>query len=184
MAGKAAKAKPCRICKGMFTPWNTMQPTCSPECAIEKVRQDKLKAEDKAHREREKEFRANDTALQKRLAQRAFNAYIRARDRHLGCISCDKGPDWPGQWAAGHFKTIGARGDLRFNEDNCHKQCNTDCNKGKSGNIWMYRPSLIIKIGLERVEILERVGPPKRYRAEDLREITKIYRMKLKAIND
>jgi hypothetical protein len=68
----------------------------------------------------------------KAQAQQAFNAYIRARDADLPCISCGETnpPDLHGgQWDCGHFKTVGANPELRFEERNAHKQCKS-CNAG------------------------------------------------------
>lgn len=50
------------------------------------------------------------------------------------CISC--GTTNPNiQYAAGHFRTTKAAGNLRFNEDNVHTQCNYRCNSVLAGNI-------------------------------------------------
>ncbi len=72
------------------------------------------------------------TVTTKPEAQKAFNAYIRARDAALPCISCGETnpPDLHGgQWDCGHFKTVGAYPELRFEERNAHKQCKS-CNAG------------------------------------------------------
>ncbi len=87
-------------------------------------------------------------------AQAAINRYVRLRDAHLGCISCDKPASWQGQWHCSHFRSVGAAPHLRFNLLNMHKACSV-CNNHLSGNIAGYRPRLIEKIGMERVEWLE-----------------------------
>lgn len=157
---------------------------CSSDCVIsysknkgKKLIKDKKKKDDIL---RKKVFYANDIKLRKKSAQMAFNAFIRERDKGLGCISCDKPANWGGQWHAGHFKTVGARPDLRFNEDNCHKQC-SQCNNFMSGNIENYKPKLISKIGLGRVELLSRESQVK-YTCEDYKEIENYYKEKLKQL--
>jgi hypothetical protein len=110
-------------------------------------------------------------------AQQAFNAWVRARDAKEPCISC--GRHHQGQYHAGHYRTTKACPELRFEPDNCWKQC-SPCNTHLSGNILEYRKKLIAKLGLERVEWLEGPHEPKRYRIEDLKEIRDTYRLKLK----
>jgi len=125
-------------------------------------------------------FRASDLGLRKKAAQSAFNAYIRARDSKEPCISCQK--HHTGQYHAGHFKTTGARSELRFNEDNCHKQC-APCNNHLSGNIEHYRPNLIKKIGRERVEALD-VQQVIKWDCDTYKDIEVMYKRKLKQLND
>jgi len=162
------------------------QKVCSVKCAIIQGKLDaeikakkKQKAEDKKHLARKTEFNDKDGKLQKKLAQIEFNRWIRWRDRKKGCVSCDKDKDWWGQWQAGHYKTVGARCDLRFNEDNCHKQC-SKCNNHLSANLIPYRVELIERIGLPRVEALDVHGPPQNLRAADYIEVKLDYRRRLK----
>jgi len=182
---KELKPKKCKSCGVMFAPFSSLARVCSMACSLDYVDSQKAVKAKKAHAVQKKDFLANDKSFQRAKAQKAFNEFIRLRDAHLGCISCDKPADWFGQWAAGHYKTVGARSDLRFNEDNVHKQCNRDCNKGRSGNVGMYRVRLIQKIGIERVEALETdTEPPKKYTAEDYAAITKIYQQKIKVLKN
>jgi len=177
------KPKKCKSCGGKFTPWSSLQTTCTMACALDHVGKDRVKKASKANAERKREFLANDTAFQKAKAQKEFNAYIRARDAHLGCVSCDKGPDWQGQFHAGHYKTVGARSDLRFNEDNCHKQCSV-CNNHLSGNLVNYRSELLKRIGQARVDALDIDLPATRYRAEDYAAIAANYKAKAKLLTE
>lgn len=87
-------------------------------------------------------------------AQAAINRYVRLRDAHLGCVSCDKPASWSGQWHCSHFRSVGAAPHLRFNLWNMNKSCSA-CNNFLSGNIMAYRPALIEKIGQEKVDWLE-----------------------------
>ncbi len=98
-------------------------------------------------------------------AQHAFNNFIRNRDISLGCISCSnagseileiRSSTVGGRWDCGHYLSVGAAPELRFSEDNAHKQCKR-CNRQLSGNAIKYRAGLIERIGQHRVDILE--GP-------------------------
>lgn len=182
MMNKPVKKKKCASCKNPFSPRNSMAKVCKMSCALDYAEKESAKRVAKDRAQRKRDFLANDVKFQKAKAQKAFNEFIRLRDAHLGCVSCDKGPDWQGQWAAGHYRTVGSRPDLRFNEDNAHKQCNRDCNMGKSGNVGPYRVELERRIGTERLASLESDGEPKRYRAEDYAEIAKEYAKKAKEL--
>lgn len=114
-------------------------------------------------------------------AQIAFNAFIRARDAGKPCISC--GCRNAMAFDAGHYRSIGAQPALRFNEDNVHRQC-TDCNQGLAGNAAAYRVGLIARIGLERVEILEREHPPAKFTADDAKQIRAEYTARLMTLRE
>ena len=136
----------------------------------------KLKRQEDAQAKRE--WRENDISSVKDQAQAIFNNFIRKRDERDPCISCRTYGNV--QWCAGHFRSRGAAGHLRFDEDNCHKQCNRHCNMALSGNIKEYRAGLIKKIGIERVEALENNNEIHRWTIEELREIRDEYKVKLK----
>lgn len=82
-------------------------------------------------------------------AQDKFNAWIRNRDKELGCISCGSGIDH-----AGHYFSAGHYSSLRFNEMNVNGQC-LRCNNFLHGNLIRYRQGLIARYGEEKVELLE-----------------------------
>lgn len=109
-------------------------------------------------------------------AQIQFNRFIRLRDAGKPCISCGRYVEM-GQLDAGHYRSIGAAPELRFNEDNCHGQCR-ECNGFKSANKSEYRDSLIDKIGLKRVEEIENYHPPANLSIEDIYQIEKEYKAK------
>ncbi|MFT0955766.1 recombination protein NinG, partial [Klebsiella pneumoniae] len=144
---KPARRK-CAHCREWFHPAREGQVVCSFECASAIGKKQTAKAREvakaravKRQRESEKEGRQRRKArlaelrpngYYKTQAQKAFNAYIRARDVGLPCISCGETnpPDLHGgQWDCGHFKTVGAYPELRFEERNAHKQCKS-CNAG------------------------------------------------------
>jgi hypothetical protein len=49
-----------------------------------------------------------------------------------------------------------------FDERNCHKQCNTYCNKNLSGNLLEYRKGLIKRYGVDYVAELDSLSDSKR----------------------
>ena len=109
-------------------------------------------------------------------AQVAVNKYIRARDRHKPCVSCGSMPNDKigGAFDAGHYRSRGSAGHLRFNLLNIHKQC-VKCNRFKSGNAVDYRLGLIKRIGLDSVEKIETNNKPKKFTIEYLKRLKKIF---------
>lgn len=184
------KQKKCavRSCRAPFTPRNSFHRVCSPRCAIAKMEEDKAKAaknKEKAFnaqtRKMKAEMRDSDSSWWKGKAQKAFNEFIRLRDAEQGCVSCDKTNTWAGQWHASHFKSVGARPDLRFNEDNCHKACSI-CNNYLSGNVGPYRDRLLVKIGPERLQQLEIDPGVCRYTIDDYKRIYAEFKAKTKQL--
>lgn len=191
---KSSRRK-CKVCSEWFYPAYDNIRWCCPEhgaiYAIELRSKEKVKAEakrikakkdeEKADRKRlaEKKQHVKPTSYFIKQAQQAFNEFIRYRDRELPCISC--GRHHEGQYHAGHFRTTGANPELRFNEDNCHRQC-APCNNHLSGNLIAYRPSLIEKIGQSRFDAL--MGPHElpKWKREDYIRIRDEYRAKLKSL--
>lgn len=179
------RKKRCAYCK-CYSPVNDMISTngvmnfCNSDHAVRYAIANKAKGAKIKHREQKKALKDNDKTFRVKCAQTAFNAFIRERDKESDCISCDKDKSWNGQWHAGHYKTTKARPDIRFNEDNCHKQCSI-CNNHLSGNIGEYTQRLIEKIGHERFLSLG-LNKVKRYTCEELKEIEKLYKDKLKEL--
>lgn len=181
------KTYKCAICKAPFKKERLTQKICGQtECIVEQVYKNKAKREKVERKETKAKLKVLTETKPKltKAAQIAFNAYIRARDYVKPCISCDSPIKWDsgatgGVCDAGHWLSIGARVNLRFNEDNCHAQCK-HCNNQLSGNAANYRIGLVKRIGLERVEALEGDHKLHHYSKDDLREIEKIYKEKLK----
>ncbi len=181
MEKKAPKPKVCKnpACKASFVPQRLGQAVCNYACglAIKDVNQEKArKALVDVGR---KELKAAKEKIKTRAehmkdAQTAFNAWVRARDAGLPCISCGTTADI--QYAAGHFRSAGGHPELRFEPLNVHLQCNRNCNMAKSGNLGPYRMELIKRIGQEKVDWLEGPHEPKRYTIEDLKAIKAHYR--------
>jgi len=111
--------------------------------------------------------------------QIAFNAWVRARDAELPCVSC--GRHHQGKYDAGHYRTVGSNPALRFEPLNCHRQC-SPCNTRLSGNIVNYRIELVKRIGAESVEWLEGPHEAKKYTIEELKTMTAEYREKTREL--
>ena len=176
-----AKIKQCQACQKDFTVYRPMQQVCGSSCALVHA---KAKLADKVRRQNAKEardFKLNDKPFRAKEAQKAFNAYIRARDADLPCISCQK--FHTGQWDAGHFQSVGAHIELRFEELNVHRQC-SPCNRRKGGNLIEYRIHLKDRIGEDKVEWLEGSHPIPHHTASDLFAIERKYKLKLKEVTE
>ncbi|AFJ58093.1 hypothetical protein AO239_27755 [Pseudomonas sp. ICMP 19500] len=156
------RRKRCPECRVMFMPARGSQAVCGEiECAIAYGKSEKGQASAKKALADvgRREIKVRKEALKTRAdhakeAQTVINRYVRLRDAHLGCISCDKPASWGGQWHCSHFRSVGAAAHLRFNLWNMNKSC-SQCNAHLSGNIMVYRPRLVEKIGAEKVEWLE-----------------------------
>lgn len=153
---------------------------CSAACGLSLARSKAKEQERKEIRKRKADLKPMSHWLD--LTQKVFNNYIRLRDKDDPCISC--GTYTAPEWCAGHYRSRGAAGHLRFNEDNAHKQCNRRCNQALSGNIIEYRPRLIAKIGLQRVEALERDNGTKSWTREELASIRAHYRQLICAFKE
>lgn len=150
---------------------------CDISCATTKAYKGIEKGKDIIHKAKKKRLKDNDKSLRTKEAQKAFNAFIRARDNDLPCVSC--GRHHIGQYHAGHYKSVGSSPELRFEEINNNKQC-APCNNHLSGNIENYRINLIKKIGLDKVEWLEGPHEPKKYTCAELKAIEVYYKEKIK----
>jgi hypothetical protein len=171
-------------CEREFIPRLPLQAVCGPVCARRKVEAAR-KAKAKADKAKALEMKPLRYFVAK--AQAAFNEYIRARDADLGCVSC--GTTNPprtrgGQWDAGHFLGRGAYPELRFHEDNCHKQCKS-CNGGGGKFAHKERtvnekaePEILRRIGPERLAALKGPHTVEKLTRERLTEIAQHYRAK------
>jgi hypothetical protein len=157
----------------------TTQPCCYKyECQVTyatahalKSQEKRVKAERKDLRERRE--KAKPLSWHKSEAQRWANKFVRLRDAALPCISCQRFHS--GQYHAGHYRSVGASPELRYEELNIHKQCSA-CNNHLSGNIINYRINLIHKIGQEAVDWLEGKHEARHYTIDDLKAIKAKYK--------
>lgn len=176
----------CIVCKQAFVRHTSMtQTVCSIRCA-QRIPVINRRAEREAKSEHKRKLAALKTRGEwMEDAQRAFNAFIRARDAGQPCICCGRysqgaGADRGGEWDAGHYRSRGAAPELRFDERNAHAQLK-QCNR-RAWDVAGYRANLIERIGLDATEGLESKHPPRKYTIDDLRAICATYRAKLKAL--
>lgn len=161
----------CIFCKTKFQQktFNYRYCESTPEClvagkefqlnariksALKKVRNDE-KEKIKAMKENVKTLSQYEAD-----AKKSFQKFIRLRDKDLPCISCNNSKT--NDWAGGHYFSAGMYSGLMFDERNCHKQCNTYCNKHLSGNLLEYRKGLILRYGMDFVNQLESESNEKR----------------------
>jgi hypothetical protein len=184
-ARASVKVTRCKVpkCRNPAIPYRKH---CGPECgailgllALEKAKRIEAKRErmeDKSKREKLKSL-----AQLAAEAQTEVNRYVRLRDAHLGCVSCDKPASWNGQWHASHLRSRGAAPGLRFHLWNIHKACSV-CNNHLSGNLAEYRPRLEKRIGAERVEWLYSQNATAHYSREYLVRLKSIMRKRANRI--
>lgn len=172
------KSKICKICGNEFYPFNSLQQVCGYKCALIFNKPEEI----------EKRFNqikedAQPIQFYEDTARKAFQLFIRMRDKDLPCISC--GTFNTKQWDGGHFFKAELYSGLIFDELNCNKQC-CYCNGPKMhGNLIGYRIGLVKKIGEEKVKELELSADEKRiykYDKFELLQIKKHYQSKIKQL--
>lgn len=164
----------CDHCQKLYTQARPMQQVCSQRCATAQVNA-KRKAERQDTAKRKAALQTKPQLV--KLAQTAFNAFIRARDAGKPCICCGKPlhvGGVGGGYDAGHYRSVGSAPHMRFVESNCHGQTKY-CNNHLAGNHVAYRTGLINRVGLEEVERLERDQTVRKYTHEGLIEIARHY---------
>ena len=97
---RQCKPKPCKVCKKIFQPRNSLQRTCDYKCAQIAVQEanDKKAARvsKQAERVRKRDITARKVALKTKsewladVQVNAFNPFIRERDKDEPCISCGR----------------------------------------------------------------------------------------------
>jgi len=183
------RTRRCALCRAK-TPekdaiHSKLKSFCSMEHLIEysrsaQAQQFVKKVRAKETREKREKLRTRSEWL--RLAQKAFNEYIRVRDRGKPCISCGATQGATvlgGAFDAGHYRSTGSAPHLRFHTHNCHAQC-VRCNRHLSGNVVEYRKGLVDRCNLEIVERLEQDDRPRNYSIHDLQRIIKLCKKRIK----
>ena len=190
---KQPKPKKCRVaaCGASFVHARLGQAVCSPACAIldapknlERARKSLAQIERREIKVRKEKLKSRADHL--REAQAVVNEFIRLRDAHLPCISCDSIPNdhdlfTGSRWDAGHYRSVGSCPELRFEPLNIHRQC-VRCNRNLSGNAVEYRIRLVLRIGAERLAWLEGPHPARKYTVEEIKAIKADYRAKTREL--
>jgi len=168
----------CKHCKEQFEPVKFLQKYCLKDECIKVW----VKAEnEKKWTKKKSQMKADLTTLSDylKITQQVFNKFIRMRDEGLNCISCDLPPK---KKNCGHYFSQGGHSSVRFNEDNCHLQCE-HCNTFLSGNLLNYQIGIEKRIGGERLMQLQaKAHDIKKWTKEELKEIIEIYKKKIKSI--
>jgi hypothetical protein len=180
---KPPRPRRCPECRQRYQPKKSIQPTCGKylcEVAFATKRAAKREARHQDYvADLERRGRAGllkPVGVARDEAQAAFNTFVRLIDAGQPCISCgttDPKPTHMGQWAAGHYLSVGAAPELRFELRNVHRQCH-GCNGGSGQSkardatvTARYRAGLVLRYGQDYVDWLEGPHAPKRYRLED-----------------
>jgi len=170
----------CKNCKEKFEAKHFNQKYCfNSECVKVWVQTAKQKNWKKEKKELKEKLETVQSLTKK--AQTYFNAYIRARDKHKTCVSCDK--PLGSKFDAGHYYSAGGFGSVRFNELNVHGQC-VYCNQHPHANLLNYQIGIEQRIGGEALmKLHEQAHQVRKYTREELRDIIEIYKRKIKEIN-
>ena len=180
------KMNKCKHCKKPASAKFGLNYFCDTECAYNHARAIQAKKASKESFERRKRDKERLVQLKSRSewlkeAQAVFNRFIRLRDAGLPCVSCGHPDNGSRQRHASHYKSVGGNPELRFNPLNCHASCSI-CNNYLSGNLVPYRVELIKRIGLEEVEKLEGKHEPLKLTVEEIKELIKTYKAKVKEL--
>ena len=193
LAAKQPKPKKCKnpACGISFPPQRLGQAVCSPKCALAMAPANADKARKAIAQRDRRDIQVRKEKLKSRAdhlreAQAAVNEYVRLRDAHLPCISCDSMPNdndliTGSRWDAGHYRSVGACPELRFEPLNIHRQC-VKCNRNLSGNAVEYRIRLVLRIGADKVFWLEGPHEPRKYTVEEIKTIKAEYRAKTREL--
>jgi hypothetical protein len=169
----------CVSCKDKFTPQNNTQVVCSIACSIQFMKSKKANDWQKEKKVLKEKLMTKSDYLN--ICQKVFNTYIRTRDKDKNCISCNK--KLVGKYDAGHFFSVGAYPNLRFNENNVFGQC-VHCNRDKHGNVKEYDLRLQNILSIEEYnQLLNDRNKPALLTIEDIKELIAIYRVKTKELN-
>jgi len=191
---RKCKLKKCSECPTEFIPWNSTQVCCSPPCAIVRIKRkeetrirsettkaDKVKRAETRHRKEKLKSRSDWL----RDAQTVFNKFIRLRDELAGhgCISCTENlreiEGKGGVYDAGHYRSRGSAPELRFDEDNCFRQCKK-CNRQLSGNVVEMRKGILNRIGYDRLQKVEGFHDPLKLSINEIKELKAKYAQKVR----
>lgn len=179
--------KPCAYskCKRMFTPTRPLQAVCSLRCAKASATA-KRKEQETAERASDKARKEALKTIADRIAevQTEFNGFIRARDKDKGCFVCHRpfNQNVRGQALhAGHVRSRGAAGHLRFNEDNCHGECE-GCNGPHGAKPHEIEAGAIERIGQERYDALKNDNQPHKWEHQELIALKAEFRARRKQL--
>jgi len=152
--------------------------------AIRPIKKEKEKRKESLNKAIAEKKREESVKVLLRQIKQVCHEYIRKRDEGKSCVSC--GRPWNNKIEAGHFFKAEKYSELKFDERNIHGQC-IDCNRNKDGNLHEYVFGIQDRISYEDfVEINNIAKNSKKHSykwdIEELKEIKKYYRNKLKEL--
>lgn len=167
----------CKNCKEKFEPIRFNHKYClKDECIRAFVAETKEKMWKQTKVRMKNELKTTSDWMKE--AQKVFNQYIRLRDKHRPCVSCES--KLGSKYDAGHYFSSGGHKAVTFDEDNVHGQC-VACNQYKHGNLLNYQIGIEKRIGADRLlQLHEKAYQVRKYSADELQEIIKIYKQKIK----
>lgn len=167
----------CKNCKEKFEPIRFNHKYClKDECIRAFVAETKEKMWKQTKVRMKNELKTTSDWMKE--AQKVFNQYIRLRDKHKPCVSCES--NLGAKYDAGHYFSSGGHKAVTFDEDNVHGQC-VACNQYKHGNLLNYQIGIEKRIGADRLlQLHEKAHQVRKYSADELQEIIKTYKQKIK----
>lgn len=172
-----------KSCRQPFEPRSMTHKCCGATCAADFAISERVRKERKERQEGLQKLKRRADHMED--AQKAFNAWVRARDAALPCICCGKtevsNTGVGGGWDAGHYLSRGSHPHLRFDERNVFRQ-RKGCNRPGGTSAAAFRLGVIARIGLAAVEALESDHTPRKWSIEQLIEIKNEYRARLRAL--
>ena len=173
----------CKNCKDKFEPIKFNQKFCfKPECVREWIEYGKKKlAKEDRKRIKDLKLKLKTAKDYTKDAQKVFNTFIRLRDEGKRCISCDQFLNSSkAKFDAGHYYSQGGHSSVRFDENNVFGQC-VECNRYLHGNLIKYGDRLKKLIGEEKYkELKSKAYDNRKWTIDELKEIIKIYKQKIK----
>ena len=175
---KRVKQKKCKMCPTYFTPKNSFQKVCSPKCAIEYAKQQRIK---KNRKERRQKLPELYPTKYRGLLQTEVNKLAREIDIACGfstCIDCGETLVGIGQVDAAHFHNSKNHGNIRYNLHNIHS-ARSSCNFYSDSHKQGYKQGLAKRYGkvyLERVKGLDKLYSDIKLTNKEVAEKLKIVR--------
>lgn len=168
---------------GAFCSWDH-----ATQYGIDKARKAADKAKRAKTRQRRDKLRGNSLPHQLELTQKAFNAMIRELDKTQPCVSCGK-PAGTYTLTAGHYNTVGAHPEQRFDPRNCYAQC-SGCNSGvqrfakgdKATTRKKFTEEVARRYGPEIIEYLNGPHDAKKYTCDELKKMRSVFNAERKRL--
>ena len=123
-----------------------------------------------------KKFKKVSIKSLKLKSWKLLSEYVRRRDKGI-CFTCGVKDEWKNQ-QCGHF--IHGRDDYE-NPQWFRCQC-PRCNNWLSGNLGIFARKLIELYGLKAVEDYQKYHPPKKWKVQELNQVIKELKEKLKIL--